>query len=219
MIKNGLATVLKLKFSSVVGTKRSGILVIRASLNVIQLFIQIVLGRNSLIFFQDVAVNWFHRVNFHQLWIYFDYKLRWFPKRRLGVNSIPWFAVRFRLIPVNSLYLFESIFSAHFLTASFGAMNGWAAVNFVNLQKDDTTFPSGPLTLRQATFMMSIAFIPSIIGNMVFPYIVKLIGCKRTIYVMGFPQIVCLIRAELRKKNRFEWFRNHFLIFRWCGWW
>lgn len=90
------------------------------------------------------------------------------------------------------------------MTASFGAMNGWAAVNFVNLQKDDTTFPSGPLTLSQATFMMSIAFIPSIIGNLVFPDIVKRFGCKRTIYAMGFPQIVGLIKAKLRKQNRFE---------------
>lgn len=82
-------------------------------------------------------------------------------------------------------------------------MNGWAAVNFVNLQKDDTTFPSGPLTLSQATFMMSIAFIPSIIGNLVFPDIVKRFGCKRTIYAMGFPQIVGLI-IELNLKNRID---------------
>lgn len=88
----------------------------------------------------------------------------------------------------------------HFLTASFGANNGWATVNFVDLQKDDTKFPSGPLTLSQATFMMSIAFIPSIIGNVVFPHIAKKFGCKRTLYAMGFPQIVSV---EIAKQKQF----------------
>lgn len=69
-------------------------------------------------------------------------------------------------------------------------MNGWATVNFVALQKEDTKFPSGPLTMNQATLMMSIAFASSIIGNLVFPFPVKKFGSKRTLLVLGFPQIV-----------------------------
>lgn len=73
---------------------------------------------------------------------------------------------------------------------SFGAANGWTTVNFVDLQKFDTTFPSGPLTLSQATIMMSIVFVTVIIGNLVFPYILKKLGSKGTILALGLPQMV-----------------------------
>lgn len=76
------------------------------------------------------------------------------------------------------------------MTASFGTMNGWAAVNFVDLQKEDTTFPSGPLKMSEAMLMMSIPLISTIIGNLVFPLIVKKFGSKRTMLAIGFPQIV-----------------------------
>lgn len=76
------------------------------------------------------------------------------------------------------------------MTASLGAVNGWATVIFVDLQKDDTSFPSGPLTLEQATLVVSIIYAGSIIGNSVFPYVVRKCGSKRTLMVVVFPQIV-----------------------------
>lgn len=69
-------------------------------------------------------------------------------------------------------------------------MNGWATVNFVDLQKIDTKLPSGPLSLNQATLMMSIAIASSMVGILVFPFIVKKFGSKRTMFAVGFPQIV-----------------------------
>lgn len=58
-------------------------------------------------------------------------------------------------------------------------MNGWAAVNFVELQKEDTKFPSGPLTLSEATLMMSIPIATSIIVNLLFPFIMNRFGSKK----------------------------------------
>lgn len=86
----------------------------------------------------------------------------------------------FRIIP----------FAGNLLTGSLGATNGWASVNFVDLQKDDTSFPSGPLSLEQATLVVSICYAGAIIGNSVFPFVVKKYGSKRTLLAAVFPQIV-----------------------------
>lgn len=85
------------------------------------------------------------------------------------------------------------IFAGNLLTTSFGATTGWAAVNFVGLQKDDTNFPSGPLSQSQATRVVSLFFASAVVGNFMFPYIVKKVGSKRTMFVLGFPQMVSSI--------------------------
>lgn len=82
------------------------------------------------------------------------------------------------------------------MSSSFGAANGWASVNFVALQKKDTSFPSGPLSLEQATWVMSIFYVGAIVGNSVFPYIVKKYGSKRTLIAVVFPQIVSEMTAD-----------------------
>lgn len=81
-------------------------------------------------------------------------------------------------------------------------MNGWAAVNFVDLQKEDTKFPSGPLALSEATLMMSIPLVSMMIGNLVFPMIVKKFGSKRTMLAVGFPHMV-IERNTLKNTNLF----------------
>lgn len=107
-----------------------------------------------------------------------------------------------RLFVVRSFGNWNSFFEKiilHFLTAgnllttSYGATTGWAAVNFVDLQKFDTSFPSGPLSLTQATRVVSVFFASAVVGNLVFPYIVKKIGSKRTMFALGFPQIVSFL--------------------------
>lgn len=81
-------------------------------------------------------------------------------------------------------------FSGNLLTASSGAYAAWATVNFVNLQKEDTTFPSGPLTLTEATRVVSVFFASAIVGNLLVPHLVKWFGSKRTMFALGFPQLV-----------------------------
>lgn len=85
------------------------------------------------------------------------------------------------------------------MTASLGAANGWTSVNFVELQKNDTSFPTGPLTLKQATLVVSISYAGAIIGNTVFPFVVKKYGSKRTLIASVLPQIVSVKHAPLAR--------------------
>lgn len=118
---------------------------------------------------------------------------------------------RFHLFDAFSLIksLIQNIlFAGNILTASYGAANGWASINFVDLQKDDTSFPSGPLSLKQATLMVSICYAGAIIGNSMFPFIVKKIGSKRTLAAVTFPQIVS--ERNTRKRQRFTFIRRFY---------
>lgn len=88
-------------------------------------------------------------------------------------------------------------FSGNLLTASFGSANAWASANFLELQKPDTIFPSGPLTLREATLVMSIYFVGGFVGNMIFPCILQRYGSKITMLATGLPQIVSYFDKKL----------------------
>lgn len=87
------------------------------------------------------------------------------------------------------------------LTASYGSSNGWASANFLALQKSDTIFPSGPLSLKEATLVMSIYFAGGFVGNMFYPYILQRYGSKRTMLAIGFPQIVSETTSQKNEKN------------------
>lgn len=65
--------------------------------------------------------------------------------------------------------------SGNLLTVSCG----WTSANLLELQKPNTVFPSGPLSLEEATKVISMTFIGGIIGNLVFPRLVRKIDCKR----------------------------------------
>lgn len=67
---------------------------------------------------------------------------------------------------------------------------GWTSINFVDLQKDDTTFPSGPLSLDQATRVVSIFFVAAVIGVLTLPHMARKFGNRTTIFALGIPQIV-----------------------------
>lgn len=86
--------------------------------------------------------------------------------------------------------LLDLIIAGNLLSLSFGSMNGWASVNFLELQKTDTLLPSGPLSLQQATLMMSIGIASAVIGNLMAPLFISHLGSKRGLVVFAFPQIV-----------------------------
>lgn len=67
---------------------------------------------------------------------------------------------------------------------------GWTSINFVDLQRADTTFPSGPLTLTQATRIVSIFFVCALIGTILLPHVTRKFGIRTTILALGVPQIV-----------------------------
>lgn len=81
-------------------------------------------------------------------------------------------------------------FPGNILTLAAGSGCGWSSANFLEFQKPDTPLPSGPMTLKESTFVMSIYFIGAIVGNLISPHIVKKFGSKRTMYAIGCLQIV-----------------------------
>lgn len=87
-------------------------------------------------------------------------------------------------------YWFSFRFLANLIVMSRGSAAGFFSANFLAFQRQDTPLPSGPLTLGEATLVLSIVHIGAIIGNLIFPMFVRRFGCKRTLLVLGYPQIV-----------------------------
>lgn len=116
---------------------------------------------------------------------------RWVSKVQSNARFSHPFAVRMNWMNKFRFRNYRNrIFTGNLLTASYGSSNGWASVNFLELQKPDTTFPSGPLSLKEATLVMSIYFVGGFVGNLAFPYIVQRYGSKKAMLAIGFPQIV-----------------------------
>lgn len=76
------------------------------------------------------------------------------------------------------------------MTTSQGTANAWLAANFLPLQRPDTPLPSGPLSLKEATVVMSIGYIGAIAGNLIVPLFSRKFGCQRVILACGVPKIV-----------------------------
>lgn len=87
------------------------------------------------------------------------------------------------------------LFLGNLLSLALGSSNGWASVNFLELQKSSTSLPSGPMTLPEATFMMSVTFTSAAIGIPMFPFVAKRFGNKNGLFCVGFLQIVSLLQS------------------------
>lgn len=85
------------------------------------------------------------------------------------------------------------------MTLAHGSTNSWSTANFLALQSPDTPLPSGPLSLHEATLVMSSYYIGAIIGNLTVPHIVRKYGCKRTLLAAVCPQIVS---SEQKSSNQ-----------------
>lgn len=79
------------------------------------------------------------------------------------------------------------------LVLSFGTTNGWATINFNDLQSANSTFTTGPLNLEEASLVVSLVNIGGFIGNFAILPISQIVGAKRTLHILGLPLIVrCL---------------------------
>lgn len=76
------------------------------------------------------------------------------------------------------------------LSFSLGNASGWATINFIELQKEDTTFPPGHFTLDEATFVTTALIIGGLLGNYAILPISKHFGYARALCLMGVPSIV-----------------------------
>lgn len=73
---------------------------------------------------------------------------------------------------------------------SFGNSSGWGTINFVELQQENTTFPIGPFTLEEATFVATAMNIGGFLGNFGILPITPILGQSRALCLMAVPLIV-----------------------------
>lgn len=79
------------------------------------------------------------------------------------------------------------------MTLSCGQCAGWATINYNDLQDKNSTFPTGPLTEGQLSFMISIVNGGGFVGNFGILPLIQLLGVKRTIHCLG---AILLVRIE-----------------------
>lgn len=76
------------------------------------------------------------------------------------------------------------------MSLTFGMSSGWATINFIELQKENTTFPTGKFTLEEATFVATSMSIGGLLGNFLILPIAHRFGFARALCLMGIPFIV-----------------------------
>lgn len=76
------------------------------------------------------------------------------------------------------------------LTFSFGTATGWATINFNEFQNENSTFPTGPLNLEEASLVVSLINLGGLFGNFIVLPMSHMFGIKRTIHLFGVPLIV-----------------------------
>lgn len=75
------------------------------------------------------------------------------------------------------------------MTFSFGISSGWANINLLELQNENT-FSTGPLNQQETSIVMSIMCVGALTGNIIILPIGQVIGIKKTIHLFSIPIIV-----------------------------
>lgn len=81
--------------------------------------------------------------------------------------------------------------AANLIMLCNGLALGWTAPALPKLTSEDTPLLSGPLTNEQISWIGSFNFLGTIVGSIIFVYIISLIGCKRALLVLAIPSIAC----------------------------
>lgn len=84
------------------------------------------------------------------------------------------------------------------MTISVGLSNGWATINFLELQSENSTFPTGSLSLDQLAITLSVYSFGALIGNFAVAPISETIGIKHTIHLFGLPIIVRDLKTQTK---------------------
>lgn len=87
--------------------------------------------------------------------------------------------------------ILRSLELGNLLTLAYGLSDGWAQINFIELQDENSTYSTGPLNSEELALIVAIANIGGFIGNFAVLPISQLIGVKRAIHLFGVPLIVC----------------------------
>lgn len=76
------------------------------------------------------------------------------------------------------------------MTLSFGMSNGWTTINLLELENENSTFATGPLTKQQTSWVIGLMNVGGIAGNWLVLPLSGFLGLKRTIHVLGIPIVV-----------------------------
>lgn len=101
--------------------------------------------------------------------------------------------------------------TANLIMFGLGNIIGWCAPALSILISENTPLITGPLTIEQMSWIGSFNAIGSLIGSLVFGYIISLIGCKQTTLSLAIPSITFWLLI---------YFGNtyyHILMARFCG--
>lgn len=93
-----------------------------------------------------------------------------------------------KISPVTKQFL--TIVCCNLLTFSFGMASGWSTINFNELQSGNSTLPTGPLNLEEASLVVSLINVGGFAGNWITLPMSHIFGIKRTIHLFGVPLIV-----------------------------
>lgn len=101
----------------------------------------------------------------------------------------------------------EFLFNLKGNLASFGygTLYGWATINFVELQSDNTIYPVKNLTLNEVSLIVSIINVGGLIGNFV---VLPISVCKKTCHLLSIPLFVSAFRL-----CNYELFNKYFYFF------
>lgn len=95
---------------------------------------------------------------------------------------------------------------------SYGTVCGWPSAAYSILNSSETPLRSGPMTVEELSWMVSIMCIGGFFGNMFFGCITGRFGRKLPLLLIAVPMTVCFIIISLLK-NLFNWC---FLQISWC---
>lgn len=76
------------------------------------------------------------------------------------------------------------------MALSYGMSNFWATINLLELESENTTYPTGPLDEQESALVISIVNVGGLLGNFMVLPISQRIGIKRTIHLLCVPIIV-----------------------------
>lgn len=85
-------------------------------------------------------------------------------------------------------FLFTSIVNLAIM--GYGAFEGWTSPSIISLTSPNTLFPSGQISIEQASWLASVHCIGGLFGNIMFGYIINRYGRRLPLILITFPIIV-----------------------------
>lgn len=71
-----------------------------------------------------------------------------------------------------------------------GCAIGWISLALPLLQSDKSPLTTGPLTVHELSWIGSVMSLGGLSGNIIFGFVVTMIGSRNCIFLIGLPQLV-----------------------------